>query len=89
MSTTVIVIRSSQMLQMTLALEYVGWSLVIMFRNCSEKNSSLVTGQTEDFFGLHAQLLADLVRGPLALVHEFLHDGFHGGSSRCVPRARL
>ena len=33
-------------------------------------------GQAEDFFGLHAQLLADFLHG-LALVNEFLDNGFH------------
>lgn len=39
-------------------------------------------GQTEDFFRLHAQLLADLVHG-LALVNELLHDGFHRVEQVC------
>ena len=43
-------------------------------------------GQAEDLFGLHAQLLADLVHG-LALVHELLHDGFHGVEQVCAAGA--
>lgn len=43
-------------------------------------------GQTEDLFGLHAQLLADLVHG-LALVHKLLHDGFHGVEQVCAAGA--
>ena len=43
-------------------------------------------GQTEDLFGLHAQLFADLLHG-LALVDEFLHDGFHGVEQVCAAGA--